>query len=467
MIIAAGPMLAPHRTLGPGATAPARETVPPRISAAPTSATMGVLRLGSAPTDAFTRVRVTDDDTRLNLSYPAAAGTVTGTIEAAPAYYGVDFNAYPPGKDAPALLQDLFDNTPLAYLGYYFQTAGGHPDDSWAGKIQDLLGQGWALLPIYVGRQQGSHSPISSSEATARTQGTDDGRDAVSKAKQQKLPAHARIFLDIEATLTSGRNAAPDQSTIAYIEAWLSAVNGDGSYAAALYDTNASWQEHGQAEYDAPVLRSMMNSKPVTWVSWGLGAPPTGISTHNWPLDNNGDPCAVAVREYSKTKQWQFASFAQIWQYAVGYNPSSMVITTDTGANIPVSDIAHGIDLNAALSPDPGQSRPANSRPKATRRPQVSKVAASPAAVKAGSAVNITVSIDRQAPAPNGTLILLRTDATCLAVPTSVRVAAGETTATATAQAIYGTSGKAVISCRTLYQLNTPPATVTVSVSAG
>src|SRR5262245_18719787 len=74
------------------------------------TATIPLIALTAPPAGTFTRVRCVDDDTRLYLTYPAAAGQLMGEKVAAPAFYGVDFSAYPVKQHAARNLQDLFDN---------------------------------------------------------------------------------------------------------------------------------------------------------------------------------------------------------------------------------------------------------------------------------------------------------------------------------------------------------------------
>src|SRR5579871_5012366 len=106
----------------------------------PVGAATALISLTATASGRFSRVRAVDDDTRLYLTYPAAAGNLTGQQVTAPGYYGLDFAAYPAGQQAAQYLQDLFDNTPFGYLGFYFTTTG-HPAQtgSWTGKAVGLL----------------------------------------------------------------------------------------------------------------------------------------------------------------------------------------------------------------------------------------------------------------------------------------------------------------------------------------
>jgi Domain of unknown function (DUF1906) len=430
------------------------------------SPAVGIIRVAGKPQGTFAKVRCADDDTRLVLAYPSAAGTITAAITAAPAYYGLDFSAYPSGANAARDLQDLFDNTPFSYIGFYFPTTG-HPGKSWQGKAQQLLDQGWALLPIYIGRQQfwahSSDNQISSDVKTAGKQGTADGEHALQLASDEKLPAGSLIFLDIEGTVDAhGNNVPPAPQTIAYINAWLAKV-GDR---AALYDANSKWVAKGHTYYEAVVIHDQLNSDPCTWVAWKPLVPPVGVRTGRWPLDDNGDVCPVAIRRYSTNAQWDFAAFAQLWQFQLDWvPPDAAIIITDAGRAYPLRTIAGKIDLDAARAPDPAHTH--GDTAKKRRRAAVKAVEAGSSTVKPGATTQLTITLDRKAPAPNGTLVLLRCDSADVILPSAARVKAGADAVIVTAAVAIGAqAGTARLTGRALYQLTGPPAEATLTIAA-
>jgi hypothetical protein len=441
----------------------------PQDGAAGPSAPAGLITLGGTALGQFTKVRVTDDDTRLALGYPAAGGTITGQKTTAPGYYGIDTKNFPSGSGGPQKLLDLFDDTPLAYAAFYFKTTG-HPGNSWHGKAAALLGQGWALLPVYVGRQQTWDLPtdnqISADVKTAAKQGTDDGAAALSRAHEEGLPADCLIFLDVEAPHnTAGQNIPPAAQTIAYIDAWLAKTGSRG----ALYDVNAHWEADGKTYYEAEVIRSKISHDPQTWVSWSINGPPTGVHTTRWPLDDNGDVAPVAVRRYTGNPQWGFAAFARLWQFRTDWvPPASAIVITDTGQSYGLGSVAGDFDFNVAVIPDPARTRSTTGEvTKASRRARAGSVTVSPATVRPGASVSLTVTLDRRAPAPGGTLVQLRCDSADVIVPTAVRVAAGKDSASVTAAVVPGAAaGTAQVTARTLYQLAGTPAAASVRIGA-
>ena len=461
---AAGSLTLP---VGPGAGAPLdlrgtdQATLDGSLFALTTAgpaAPLPLFTVARKPAGAFRRVRVLDDDHRLTPAYPADDGTVTGTVLAAPGFYGLDFKDYPSGGLAAQHLQDLFDNTPFTFLGFYFPTVG-HPSTTWSGHAAELLAQGWTLVPLYVGRQQywpvHTDNRIAADVGAATAQGTADGSHAVELADTEQLPARSTLYLDVEPSKTpAGLCSVPTAATIAYLEAWLAAVASSQRYVAALYDsTNAHDLNSTRTFSDAVQFRAALGAaNPATWVSWGSGRP-SGIVTSKWPFDDNTDIAPVAIKRYSTNPQWAFADFAQAWQFAVRWSTTDGVILTDTGAALSLTKIAGEFDFDVATVEDPGTT--SSGDPKARRRRTVTGVTATPPTPKPGAAVTLRITLSGPAPAPNGTLVLIRCDSADVLLPGAVRVAAGATTASVTGAVAPGSpAGDATATARTLYQLS-------------
>src|SRR5258708_38931141 len=163
---------------------------------------------------AFGRVRALPDDLRLALD-TSTPGTLNGTLEAYTGlFYGFDTKFYPaaiPAITSPppvsvglavySVMQQLFENTPFAVVGVYVAPAINHPDQSWMRKIALLRQQGWGLLPVYVGRQQGGAGVAQvggDPNTTAAQQGIHDANEAAGSAGTAGLATGTVIFLDIE-----------------------------------------------------------------------------------------------------------------------------------------------------------------------------------------------------------------------------------------------------------------------------
>jgi hypothetical protein len=127
-------------------------------------------------------------------------------------HLGFDRSAYP-GDD---IMQSLWDNTPMAFAGFYLAPAPNHGDTAWMGKGDFLRQMGWGFLPVYVGRQAGSPN-------LTTAQGTSDGDDATTLAQTAGFASDAVVYLDIEVggTLT--------QAFLDYISAWTAEVAANGA----------------------------------------------------------------------------------------------------------------------------------------------------------------------------------------------------------------------------------------------
>lgn len=111
---------------------------------------------------------------------------------------------------------------------------------SWVTTVE---GQGWKLLPLYVGSQTptgctsatNSHV-MSTNTTTAATQGTNEANDAANQADALGLGPKAPIFFDLEAYTRSGICSPPVK---AFIDAWVRRLHVRG-YFAGFYSSSGS-----------------------------------------------------------------------------------------------------------------------------------------------------------------------------------------------------------------------------------
>jgi len=155
------------------------------------------------------------------------------------AHAGFDSLTYP-GDD---IMQLLWNNTNLAWTGFYLAPAPSQPYSGWMGKRQFLNGLGWGLAPIYVGQQaQGPGSSILTS-----LQGYFDAIDATNLAVQAQFPSRSVIYLDVEQGPPLG------QETIDYYKAWVQAVFDRGFYPGVY------------CSYLLARQLDAIDARPVTW----------------------------------------------------------------------------------------------------------------------------------------------------------------------------------------------------------
>jgi hypothetical protein len=138
-------------------------------------------------------------------------------------FAGLDRSQYP----GDAAMQQLFNNSNLAWTGFYLAPAPSHGETSWMTHFATLQGLGWGIAPIYVGQQQPEPNSPGSHNVTA-AQGTLDAANAILLAATAGIPEDSVLYLDIE---TGG----PIQPGLAaYYTSWVAGVAG-GGYRPGVY----------------------------------------------------------------------------------------------------------------------------------------------------------------------------------------------------------------------------------------
>jgi hypothetical protein len=132
-------------------------------------------------------------------------------------FYGIDLAQYP-GDD---VMQTWWNDSPFYYSGFYLGPSAYHQDAGFMDKRQVLVGQGWGLLPVYVGRQEDS-------DYLNAPTGVGDADNAAALATSAGFPSQTSIFLDIEASrpLTA--------HYLNYVTAWVDELQSKG-YQAGIY----------------------------------------------------------------------------------------------------------------------------------------------------------------------------------------------------------------------------------------
>jgi hypothetical protein len=221
------------------------------------SASLEAPRLAHRPLDQATVELVDAPD--------AAADAVTRVASSvASSHLGFDTNVYPGDKAMDAWKQ----SGEYEWVGYYL-SAPCHKDDSWAGKRERLVANGWGLAVIYVGQQtwgqsfapttvkrvvvskkskSSKHKSRVTRTMTRRTvtpvaktgdgcsasyvgaaQGGIDARDAIAQATREGFAGGTVVFLDVE-----HMDRIP-QRMRDYYRAWTAAVLADGRYRPGIY----------------------------------------------------------------------------------------------------------------------------------------------------------------------------------------------------------------------------------------
>jgi hypothetical protein len=101
--------------------------------------------------------------------------------------------------------------------------------------VRTVRSNGWALLPIFVGRQapcRDDRSQTGFTAATSRSRGRAAAGSAVDRMRALGLGKHKPVYLDVEPYDTSKRKCAA--AVVNYVEAWTRALHHRG-YVAGIY----------------------------------------------------------------------------------------------------------------------------------------------------------------------------------------------------------------------------------------
>lgn len=214
---------------------------------------------------------------------------------------GFDRSAFP----GAAKMATLKSTTNLKWCGFYLAPSPSHPNTGWMSQRATLVGQGWGIAPLYVGQQTtgpGSHT-------VTKAQGKIDGQDAVQLLQSAGFPPGTFVFLDLE----NGTPFPTNQQN--YVAAWAKAIEDDGTFKPGVYCSH--------------LLATAVNALVPSARLWVFKVPTT--ATHPVAGPNYPTP-APSGSGFSGAHIWQRDQNAQI---------------TVSGSNIVV-------DLNSALTADPG-----------------------------------------------------------------------------------------------------------------
>lgn len=213
-------------------------------------------------------------------------------------FKGIDLSGFP-GLDAMKALKAQFD-----FCAYYL-AGPSHHDKGWLGKREDLVEQGWGLVPIFVGQQViGPGQHVVSGE-----QGAIDGTRCAEEMAAEGFPEGSKVFLDLE-------NGQPiGAAERAYVIACLAAI-GEGGYVGGCYCSHTL----------AQIVRLDNPHAPL----WCFRVP-TVARTHAVPPFPAPNP---AMSGFSAAMLWQYRQNVEL-RGVPGLNDGLVV------------------DLDAATVPDP------------------------------------------------------------------------------------------------------------------
>jgi hypothetical protein len=173
--------------------------------------------------------------------------------------------------------------SPFRSIGIYIGGAnrGCSQPNLTASWVRTVLGQGWKLVPIYVGLQApcASISAAKIDPATAGAQGAAAAADAMNRAAAIGIGAQRPLILDMEAYNNS------DASCVAAVRAFVSGWAGQlhqGGYLAGFYSSAAS----GIADQSAIATNPAYNHLDVIWFAHWNNDPSVNEPNKSWLPDN-------------------------------------------------------------------------------------------------------------------------------------------------------------------------------------
>jgi hypothetical protein len=249
---------------------------------------------------------------------------------------GFDSNDYP-GDAALPLLRQHF-----AFAGYWLTNPPGARHNSWQGKRDALLHNGFGFLVLANGKTDAEISRVKRVGTSPAALGAKDAATAVAAAQREHFPAHTIIFLDQE----EGGRLDANQS--AYLLAWTEAIAHSG-YLPGVYAS-------GQPVDEAPgkTITTIQNIRELVaaqhlhaiafWVYQDACPPATGCTMQPPPIASSGTP-DIAAWQYAQSPCRKEITAACSKTYAADGNCYAPNLPNFT------------LDLSVATSSDPSHGR--------------------------------------------------------------------------------------------------------------
>ena len=249
---------------------------------------------------------------------------------------GFDSNDYP-GDDALPALRRHF-----SFAGYWLTSPPGEHQNSWLGKRDALLNNGFGFLVLANGKLEAEIKKAKRSGTTPAALGAKDAAAAVAAAQREHFPNKTIIFLDQE----EGGRLTADQS--AYLLAWTEAVAHSG-YLPGVYASGQPVDDGpGKTITTVQDIREQVAARHLNsiafWVYQDACPPANGCAMQPPPLASSGTPDIAA------------------WQYA--QSPRRKEITAACGKTYAADGNCYAtdlpkimLDLSVAASADPSHGR--------------------------------------------------------------------------------------------------------------
>ena len=275
---------------------------------------------------------------------PIAHAQQTAPAPAPRNYVGFDANNYP-GDDLLAALSKQF-----SFTGYWLTNPPGTSHNSWVGKRDILVRNGFGFLVLADGRWDKEILKSQKSGKSAAALAGDDAAAAIAAAHREGFPPGTILFLDQE----EGGRMLPEQAD--YLLAWTEAI-ARSAYLPGLYASGLPVPD-GKDPNGKPVTITTIQDvrgrvaaghlHPIAFWAWQDACPPA--------------PGCVVRPANPPSPALSGIIDATAWQYAKSPRTSSITqaccATYSHDGNCYPPGLDHYfLDLNASASPDPSHGR--------------------------------------------------------------------------------------------------------------
>ena len=267
---------------------------------------------------------------------PAAMHGQIAAKVAAKGYAGFDRNDYP-GDAALAGLRKSF-----SFAGYWVTSPPGERSNSWVGKRDVLLKNGFGFLVLANGRMDAQILRTKRAGTKPLALAEKDAAVAVAAVKREGFPAGTIVFLDQE----EGGRLLPEQ--MEYLLGWTEAVAKTGFRAGVYASGQPVEDDPGKTITTVENIRQEVAAKglhPVAMFVYQDACPPSnGCSVQPPALSASGTPDAIA---------WQYA---QSPRRPENTKACAKTYAKDGSCYAPGVPGVH-LDLSVAATDDPSHGR--------------------------------------------------------------------------------------------------------------
>lgn len=275
--------------------------------------------------------------TSFNAPTAAEAQPALSTPNDKPSYLGFDRNDYPGDAALPELRKHF------AFTGYWLTNPPGAHQNTWTGKRQALLRNGFGFLVLANGRLEAEIKKAKKAGTTPVALGEKNAAEAVATARREGFPAQTILYLDQE----EGGRLTADQS--AYLLAWTEAVARSG-YLPGVYGSGQPVADGpGRTITTAQDIREQVAAKHLheiaMWVYQDACPPANGCTLLQPPASTASGTPDVAAWQYAQSPRRKENTAACSNTYAA-----------DGNCYAPELPAFH-LDLTVSASSDPSHGR--------------------------------------------------------------------------------------------------------------